>query len=113
MTAFKKFTRTQRAIVETNHIMWSESIISFCSIRGNCAFSSFCSTEKFSVIRLNSLVPFPFSLAVSGINISSGTKTWILDMTFKIGKYVSFNFNFHSVNGSEQCKGYLGVCSSI
>lgn len=31
-------------------------------------------TGKFSVMRLNSFVPFPFSLAVSGISISSGTK---------------------------------------
>lgn len=36
-------------------------------------------------MRLNSLVPFPFSLAVSGISISSGTKMWSFVMTFKRG----------------------------
>lgn len=52
----------------------SALIVGIC-LNGFCGLLMFCTgTGKFSVMRLNSFVPFPFSLAVSGISISSGIK---------------------------------------
>lgn len=92
----KKKHKKRANITPTDSSRWivPAQIISFF-------FSLLIFTGKFSVMSLNSFVPLPFSQAVSGISISTGTNMWILVITFKGNKRRRETFTLNIMSDSQ------------